>query len=134
MSLYEILKELVEDDLYKEELTDQDIEDIGKVVEDYGRKKISGNYDKLDDYIKLNKDNQKVKDFIREVLNDVTEDIPYVDDDDFDDQGEKRKEIIRNEQRTYYRVIKLLDKELKELDYDPIWADLEGVSTRLNDD
>lgn len=136
MSLYEILKELVGDELYKEELTDQDREDIGKVVEDYGRKKIGDNYDKLDEYIKLNKDDQKVKDYVGEVLEEVFKEVPYLEVDDFDDdeEEEKKRKIKRNEQKVYYRAIKLLDEELRKIDYDPIWADLEGISTDINDD
>jgi len=134
MSLYEILKELIGDELYKEELTDQDREDIGKVVEKYGRKEIVNNYDKLDEYIKLNKDDLKVKDYVGDVFEKVVRDIQYVDDDDFDDEEDKKREIKRNEQKTYYRIIKLLDQELKEIDYDPVWADLEGIPTDINDD
>ena len=125
MSLYELLKEILEEDLDEEEkvdLSSADVIDIGEVVEKYARKQITDDgYDKLKDYIDKNKDDPEVKEYVKITTDEIdTGDVSYDDD-----------KKVMGQQKLTYRLIKRLHEKLSKIDYDPTWAKLEGIDEEL---
>lgn len=117
MSLYELLKGMLGEDM-PDDFSDEDIQDIGDVIDKYLKKEIKDDaYNNFHKFITDNKDDKEIKDYVY----DTTDDI------DLDGLSDDLDPTIMDEKIRIYRLAVKLTEKLKEVDYDPIWAKLKGV-------
>lgn len=117
MSLYELLKGMLGEDM-PDDFSDEDIQDIGDVLDKYLKKEIEDdNYDKFHKFITDNKDDKEIKDYIYDTIDDI----------DLGDLSDNSDPTTLDEKIRFYRLAVKLTEKFKEVDYDPIWAKLKGV-------